>query len=418
MKKSKLIFIAGLGTLFESFDFYLFSLFAVALNYSFFGGVNKHSTLWMFLIFAVGYFARIVGALVFGYWGDKLGRIYSFKRTVVIMAISSIIIGFLPTYESIGILAVVFLITLRFIQGISYGGEESGANIIIMETFKKHQPLLVLCIGIMSTAGVFLSQLTYYILSLFFTNQYLMDYGWRIAYIFGGIILFHSYFARKEIAESDEYKLSFKGKAYKNTVREMFYKQKEILFLGILCLISIQMYWGVFMIYLPSYMTLKYGTIAITSDIYYITLFGVIIGGVIGAIIAEFVSVKNAYCFGVFLTLIIIVPFYLSLTYRYDNSMVESNILLFLISLAHGVSGVIALLMLSRRFPIEYRYTLVSTSSSISAFLFIGLPPFIFSYFMKETSIFYPMLVFGIGCVVQLIAVQLFYNKTEQFVSS
>ena len=75
MKKSKLIFTAGLGTFFEAFDFYLFSLFAVALNYSFFGSVNKHSILWIFLIFAVGYLARIVGALVFGYWGDKLGRL-------------------------------------------------------------------------------------------------------------------------------------------------------------------------------------------------------------------------------------------------------------------------------------------------------------------------------------------------------
>ena len=105
----------------------------MALNYSFFGSVNKHSVLWIFFIFAVGYLARIVGALIFGYWGDKLGRIYSFKKTVSIMAISSIVIGFLPTYESVGILAVIFLIILRFIQGISYGGEESGANIIIME---------------------------------------------------------------------------------------------------------------------------------------------------------------------------------------------------------------------------------------------------------------------------------------------
>ena len=71
MKKSKLVFIAGLGTMFESFDFYLFSLFAIQLNYSFFGSVNKHSVLWIFIIFAVGYLARISGALIFGYWGDK-----------------------------------------------------------------------------------------------------------------------------------------------------------------------------------------------------------------------------------------------------------------------------------------------------------------------------------------------------------
>ena len=128
MKKSKLIFTAGLGTLFESFDFYLFSLFAVALNKSFFDSINQHSVLWIFIIFAVGYLARIMGALVFGYWGDKIGRLYSFKKTIIIMAISSILIGIIPSYESIGIFAVIFLIILRFIQGVSYGGEMSGAT--------------------------------------------------------------------------------------------------------------------------------------------------------------------------------------------------------------------------------------------------------------------------------------------------
>jgi MFS transporter, MHS family, proline/betaine transporter len=131
MKKSKLIFVAGLGTMFEAFDFYLFSLFAIELNYAFFGSVNKHSVLWIFIIFAVGYLARISGALIFGYWGDKHGRIHSFKKTIVVMALSSMAIALIPSYQSIGLFAVVFLIALRFIQGISYGGEESGAVIII-----------------------------------------------------------------------------------------------------------------------------------------------------------------------------------------------------------------------------------------------------------------------------------------------
>ena len=231
MKKSKLIFIAGLGTLFESFDFYLFSLFALALNYSFFGSVNKHSVLWIFSIFAVGYLARIVGALVFGYWGDKLGRLYAFKRTVFLMGISSITIGLLPTYESVGILAVVFLIVLRFIQGISYGGEETGATIVILENYKKNLPLLILCISIMQTIGVFLAKATFSLLSYLLTTQQMMDYGWRIAYILGGFLIFHSYFARKEIAESDEYKFVSQKHKYKNPIHQIISKYKQILLL-------------------------------------------------------------------------------------------------------------------------------------------------------------------------------------------
>lgn len=164
MNNAKLVYTAGLGTLFESFDFYLFSLFAIGLNYSFFGNVNKHSVLWIFIVFAIGYVARISGALIFGYWGDKLGRLYSFKKTIVVMALSSIIIGFLPTYKAVGILAMIMLVILRFIQGVSYGGEESGATIIIMEKFKSHQPLWILSLSIMSNAGVFFAKGLYSLL--------------------------------------------------------------------------------------------------------------------------------------------------------------------------------------------------------------------------------------------------------------
>ena len=182
MKKSKLVFIAGLGTMFESFDFYLFSLFAIQLNYAFFGSVNKHSVLWIFIIFAVGYLARISGALIFGYWGDKQGRVHSFKKTIVVMALSSMAIALIPSYQSIGLFAVVFLIALRFIQGISFGGEVSGATIVIVEKYKKNQPILIMCIMLMATVGVLLAQGTYILLSTYMSHEAFTQYGWRIAY--------------------------------------------------------------------------------------------------------------------------------------------------------------------------------------------------------------------------------------------
>jgi MFS family permease len=417
MKKSKLVFIAGLGTLFESFDFYLFSLFAVALNYSFFGSVNKHSVLWIFLIFAVGYLARIVGALVFGYWGDKLGRLYSFKKTVVIMAISSIVIGFLPTYESIGILAVVFLIILRFIQGISYGGEKSGATIVIMENYKNHQPLLILCISIMTLSGVFLAKFTYFVLGYFLDHQTMINYGWRIAYIFGGIMIFHSYFARKDIAESEEFKLCKKQGKYKNTIHEMFLKHNKLLLISILCIPAAEMFWGVILVYLPNLMELKYNSPELVSNIYYISIFGMLAGCFLGAIFADIINIRVVYSTGTILVLLLVFPFYFSTSYLTLGSVVVFYILLFLLTVTTGIPAVLSLLMLSRRLPVKYRYTLVSTAYAFSAFFFIGLPPFLFSYFTREANMFYPMLVFGIGCIVQLIAVQLFYKKTEQFVS-
>ena len=416
MKKSKLIFVAGLGTLFETFDFYLFSLFAIALNYSFFGSVDKHSILWIFLIFAVGYIARIIGALIFGYWGDKLGRLYSFKKTIVIMAISSIVIGFLPTYKSIGILAVIFLIILRFIQGVSFGGEFSGAVIIISEKYKKHLPILIMCVTLMSTIGVFLAQFTYVILEYFLDHQTMMDYGWRVAYIVGGILIFHSYQARKSIAESEEFIFTKKNTIYKNTIHQMITNHKELLVLGTLSIIAVQSFWGVFMIYLPNYISLGYGLSTIHSNIYYVMIIGLVIGKIVGALFADRTNIRSAYTIGTILCLLLIIPVYRSMVGALDADLEKFYILLFLLSTSIGTTNVLYVLQLAKRFPIEYRYTLVSSSFALSAFLFIGLPPFLFSYFTLESSMYYPTLVFGICCIVQLIAVQLFYKKTDSFI--
>jgi MFS family permease len=415
MKKSKLIFIAGIGSLFEVFDFYLFSLFAVALNYSFFGKVNQHSVLWIFLIFAVGYLARIVGALIFGYWGDKLGRLYSFKKTIVIMALSSILIGFLPTYESVGILAVILLIALRFIQGISYGGEYSGAIIVVSERYKKHTPLLVLCITLLGTVGIFLAQLTYLLLSHFLDHQSMMNYGWRVAYIFGGILILHSYQARKKIAESEEFKFSIHNKIYKNTIGQMITSYKGILLLGILSLVGVQFFWGVFMIYLPNYISLKYPSLGITSNTYNTVILGSIIGQIIGAFLADKTSIRKVYSIATMISILLIIPLTISMASNLNSGIESFYILLFIISVANGSTTVLYMLQLSKRFPVKYRYTLVATAFAISAFFFIGLPPFLFSYFTREASMYYPMLVFGIGCIIQFIAVQFFYKKTEDF---
>ena len=87
-----------------------------------------------------------------------------------------------------------------------------------------------------------------------------------------------------------------------------------------------------------------------------------------------------------------------------------------LVSIAEGTSGVLTLLVLAKRLPVHYRYTLTAVSYAFSGFLFIGLPPFLFSLFTRQNSMYYPIIVFALGWVVQLIAIQVFYKKTAKFV--
>jgi MFS family permease len=249
MNKFKLIFISGIGTLFESYDFYLFTIFAVPLNKAFFEEINQDKTLWIFLIFSIGYLARVIGAFLFGYWGDRIGRQYAFRLTIIIMALSSISIGLIPLYNTIGILAIIFLILLRFTQGISYGGEYSGATILIVEQYKKHQPILIMFLSIMIISGIFLAKIVYSLIEYFYSHDAVINYGWRIAYIFGGLLILHSYFIRKKINESIDFALIKKNNRLKNSVIDVLKNHKVLLLLAILSLSSTQSYWGVFMVY-------------------------------------------------------------------------------------------------------------------------------------------------------------------------
>jgi MFS transporter, MHS family, proline/betaine transporter len=413
MKKSKLIFTAGLGTLFEAFDFYLFSLFAFSLNESFFGKENQNSVLWIFIVFSIGYIARIVGALFFGYWGDKLGRLYSFKRTITLIALSSIAIGVLPTYNSIGVFAIICLIILRFIQGVSFGGEISGAIIIIKESLIKYKVLSCMCLSIMASFGIFLAILLYQVLHYLLGHELFIDYGWRVAYIFGGIILFHSYQARKKIAESDEFILFKNKQSYKNTIYEMLINYKRLLILGVLSIAGIQLYWGAFFLYFPQVIKLNTFMHEYYETMNYTLTFGLLFGYLIGGIIAQFSSIRVTYTLGSLTFILLIYPTYFLITKATLNNIDELYFIIFVFSLIQGVCGVLCLLMLANRYPISQRYTLVAVSFALSALIFIGIPPFIFSYFTRETTMYIPMIVLGIGYIVQLIAVQIFYKKTK-----
>ena len=141
-------------------------------------------------------------------------------------------------------------------------------------------------------------------------------------------------------------------------------------------------------------------------------------GKIIGAFMADKTNIRLVYSIGTLLTFLLLIPLFVGIVNTHSVDIEIFYILLFLISFANGPTDILSVLQLAKRYPLKYRYTLVSGAYALSALFFIGLPPFIFSYFTRESSMYYPILVLGIGYIVQLIAVQLFYKKTEQLVST
>ena len=133
-EERKVIFASSLGTVFEWYDFYLYGSLAAIIAKHFFAGVNETTSfIFALLAFAAGFAVRPFGAIVFGRLGDMIGRKYTFLITIVIMGLSTAVVGVLPGYAAIGVAAPIILITLRLLQGLALGGEYGGAATYVAE---------------------------------------------------------------------------------------------------------------------------------------------------------------------------------------------------------------------------------------------------------------------------------------------
>src|SRR6184192_1126205 len=130
----RVIGASSLGTVFEWYDFYLYGSLAPVIAVQFFAGLDPTSAyIFALLAFAAGFLVRPFGAIVFGRLGDMIGRKYTFLVTILIMGLSTFIVGLLPSYGTIGVAAPVILIALRMLQGLALGGEYGGAATYVAE---------------------------------------------------------------------------------------------------------------------------------------------------------------------------------------------------------------------------------------------------------------------------------------------
>src|SRR5690348_16777126 len=133
-EEKRVIFASSLGTVFEWYDFYLYATLAPFFAALFFPKGNATAALLAsFATYAAGFLVRPFGALVFGRIGDLVGRKYTFLVTILVMGLSTAIVGLLPTYESIGLLSPTILVLLRLAQGLALGGEYGGAATYVAE---------------------------------------------------------------------------------------------------------------------------------------------------------------------------------------------------------------------------------------------------------------------------------------------
>jgi predicted MFS family arabinose efflux permease len=229
-EEKKVIFASSLGTVFEWYDFYLYGSLAAIIAKQFFGGLDPTSAyIFALLAFAAGFLVRPFGALVFGRLGDMIGRKYTFLVTILIMGLSTFIVGLLPSYASIGMAAPVILVALRMLQGLALGGEYGGAATYVAE----HSPqgkrgAYTAWIQTTATLGLFLS-LIVILVTREITGSDFDVWGWRIPFLVSILLLGVSVYIRLSMNESPAFtKMKAEGKTSKAPLSESFGQWKNL----------------------------------------------------------------------------------------------------------------------------------------------------------------------------------------------
>ena len=230
-EEKKVIFASSLGTVFEWYDFYLYGSLAAIIAKQFFSGLDEGSAfIFALLAFAAGFIVRPFGALVFGRLGDMIGRKYTFLVTILIMGLSTFIVGILPNYATIGVAAPVILIALRMLQGLALGGEYGGAATYVAE----HSPqgkrgAYTSWIQTTATLGLFLSLMVILGTRTVIGESAFADWGWRVPFLVSILLLAVSVYIRLSMNESPAFtKMKAEGKTSKAPLSESFGQWKNL----------------------------------------------------------------------------------------------------------------------------------------------------------------------------------------------
>ena len=230
-EEKKVIFASSLGTVFEWYDFYLYGSLAAIIAKQFFSGLDEGSAfIFALLAFAAGFIVRPFGALVFGRLGDMIGRKYTFLVTILIMGLSTFIVGILPNYATIGVAAPVILIILRMLQGLALGGEYGGAATYVAE----HAPhgkrgAYTAWIQTTATLGLFLSLMVILGTRTIIGEAAFADWGWRVPFLVSILLLAISVYIRLSMNESPAFvKMKSEGKTSKAPLTESFGQWKNL----------------------------------------------------------------------------------------------------------------------------------------------------------------------------------------------
>ncbi|WP_321893122.1 MFS transporter [Paraburkholderia tropica] len=270
-EERQVVVASTIGTLFEWYDFFIYGSLAIFMSRVLFPQNNPTVSLLAALgALAVGFIIRPLGAVLFGHLGDKWGRKYTFLITVIMMGGSTVLIGCLPTYESVGHLSWILLLVLRVIQGLAVGGEYGGAVIYVAEhCVPKRRGLLTGWIQVTSTSGLILSLIVILATQSCMSMEEFRKWGWRAPFVLSIVMLAISVYVRAKLHESPVFaRMKREKRLSSNPIKETFgqwgnFKFVLLALVGLTAGMGVTYFTGQFyvMIFLQQAVQLDQGTV-------------------------------------------------------------------------------------------------------------------------------------------------------------
>ena len=377
-----------MGNLFEWYDFILFAYFAPVIGRLFFPPTDETTELISaFGVFAVGFIIRPLGGIIFGHIGDKIGRKQALVLTILLMAIPTAIIGLLPTYGQIGLVAPVLLIIMRMLQGFSMGGNYGGSITFTTEHSDPRHRGLIGSFAITSClVGILLGSATATVFSYILTEQDLNSWGWRIPFLLGIFICFIGFYMRLKIPESPEYlQMREAGETPQWPIRQVFAQHGKTLMAVVLAVMLHDLSFYVLFAYMTTYLTRQLhlaDEVAFTINT--INLVAVCIFTVLGAWLSDKVGRKTVMRAGALIFIFGTIPLFSLINGTPDMMAIFWAQLVFAIA-AGGYFGPTPAMMVEA-YPTAIRFSAITITTNISGPLFGGTAPILVTYLIDKTG--------------------------------
>lgn len=411
------LFGSLIGTTIEFFDFYIYANAAVLVFPQLFfpGSDSTISTIESLATFSIAFFARPIGSVVFGHYGDKIGRKTTLVVALLTMGVSTVAIGFLPTYASIGITAPLLLMVFRFGQGLGLGGEWGGAVLLAIENAPPGKrawygmfPQLGAPIGLLLSGGTFL------LLSDILTDEQFFDYGWRIPFIASAALVVVGFYIRLKITETPSFIASLETKKQVKIPMIVLLKsyKRELIF-GTLAAVTTFVTFYFMTVFSLSWATTDLGYSR--RDFLIMQLFSVLFFG-----ISIPVSAVLADRFGRRMVLIIISVCIAIFGLFFSSLLGSGNTILItlflcmgmtLMGLTYGPLGT----FLSELFPTEVRYSGASLTFNFAGIIGAAFAPLIAIWLAKNYGLTYVGFYLSAAAVLTFFSLLMISKKQHKF---